>query len=289
MLTSTTSAMPAADWTVHREKNRGSHRHDFSGSGGQVHLDRGYGREIEPRDRTGGCDGYKHGPAPCPIPVVLVTETEFRRARLHFARPATISSASPCPATEDALCDAIAQHGTPARDRRVVSRTAAGSIRRCGRGGVIARFGVGYDNVDRRQATEAGLLCTNTPDVLQQSVAELTMMMIGAAARHLVAGGDWRARRRAGSRRQGVELEGKTLALVGCGAIARGRRAHRRGRFRHARDRLRPHRRGRAPSPHFAAMTTDFAEAVGDADFVSLHIPGQSRERAVHRTPSGWR
>ena len=63
------------------------------------------------------------------------------------------------------------------------------------------------------------MLCTNTPDVLQQSVAELTMMMIGAAARHCAAvavacGAD------AGNPRKGVELEGKTLALIGSGAIA---------------------------------------------------------------------
>ena len=84
------------------------------------------------------------------------------------------------------LCDAIAQHGT----RIVVVGSAPYRGRlyaTLGRGGLIARFGVGYDNLDLRQATEAGILCTNTPDVLQQSVAELTMTMIGAAARHVVA------------------------------------------------------------------------------------------------------
>src|SRR5882762_1315447 len=38
-------------------------------------------------------------------------------------------------------------------------------------GGVIARFGVGYDGIDRARATAARLFCTNAPGVLDQSVA----------------------------------------------------------------------------------------------------------------------
>src|SRR5688572_17489767 len=120
-----------------------------------------------------------------PKPVVLVSETEFRRAHPTFAAPGDGVQCVPVPGAEDALCDAIVRYGTrliivgssPYRGRLYTTLP---------RGGVIARFGVGYDNVDLRQATEAGILCTNTPDVLQQSVAELTMMLIGMAARHLV-------------------------------------------------------------------------------------------------------
>jgi phosphoglycerate dehydrogenase-like enzyme len=158
---------------------------------------------------------------------------------------------------------------------------------------VIARFGVGYDSVDLRQATDAGILCTNTPDVLQQSVAEVTMAMVGAAARHLVGAavamrsGRWEPK-------EGVELEGKTLALIGSGAIATavariaaagfGMRVI--GYARSARQ---------TPSPHYAAITTDFAEAVGEADFVSLHIPGSpenarfiNAERLALMPPRAW-
>jgi phosphoglycerate dehydrogenase-like enzyme len=203
--------------------------------------------------------------------VVLVTETEFRRAQSTFGAPDDELQCVPIPGVEDALCDAIVEHaarlvivgGSPYRGRLYATLP---------RGGVIARFGVGYDNVDLRQATAAGILCTNTPDVLQQSVAELTMMMIGAAARHLLGAavamrsGRW-------APKEGLELEGKTLALIGSGAIAiavariaaagYGMRVI--GYARSARE---------SPSPHFAATTTDFAEAVGEADFVSLHIPG---------------
>jgi phosphoglycerate dehydrogenase-like enzyme len=206
-----------------------------------------------------------------PKSLILVTETEFRRAQSTFAAPGDDLECVPVPGAEDTLCDAIVQHGvrivvvgsSPYRGRLYATLP---------RGGVIARFGVGYDNVDLRQATAAGILCSNTPDVLQQSVAELTMTMIGAAARHVIAAaggvrsGRWEPK-------EGVELEGKTLALIGSGAIAAsvariasagyGMRVV--GYARSARP---------APGPHFAAIATDFADAVRDADFVSLHIPG---------------
>ena len=224
--------------------------------------------------------------------VVLVTETEFRRAQSTFAAPGDDLQCVPIPGVEDALCDAIVQHGTrlvivgssPYRGRLYATLP---------RGGVIARFGVGYDNVDLRQATGAGILCTNTPDVLQQSVAEVTMMMVGMAARHLVGvasamrSGRWEPK-------EGLELEGKTLALIGSGAIATavariaaagfGMRVI--GYARSARQ---------TPSPHFAAITSDFAEAVGEADFVSLHIPGSpenarfiNAERLALMPPRAW-
>ncbi len=224
--------------------------------------------------------------------VVLVTETEFRRAQSTFAAPDDDLQCVPIPGAEDALCDAIAEQaarfvivgGSPYRGRLYATLP---------RGGVIARFGVGYDSVDLRQATDAGILCTNTPDVLQQSVAELTMMMIGGAARHLVAAavgirnGRWEPK-------EGLELEGKTLALIGSGAIAIavariaaagfGMRVI--GYARSARQ---------TPSPHIAAITTDFAEAVGEADFVSLHIPGSpenarfiNADRLALMPPRAW-
>jgi phosphoglycerate dehydrogenase-like enzyme len=205
-----------------------------------------------------------------PNNVVLVTETEFRRAQSSFAAAGELECI-PVPGAEEALCDAIVRHGT--RLLVVGSSPYRGRLySTLPRGGVIARFGVGYDNVDTAQATRAGLLCSNTPDVLQQSVAELTMLLIGMAARHLagaaaaVQAGRWEPR-------EGIELEGKTLTLIGCGAIAQavarigaagfGMRVI--GYARSPRE---------VPGPEFAAVTTDYEEAVRSADFVSLHIPG---------------
>ena len=205
-----------------------------------------------------------------PTTVVLVTETEFRRAQSTFSDSGELECIA-VPGAEDPLCEAIVQHGT----RLVVVGSSPYRGRLYStlpRGGVIARFGVGYDNVDTAQATRAGVLCTNTPDVLQQSVAELTMFLIGMAARHLVGvatglrGGRWEPR-------EGIELEGKTLALIGCGAIARAVARIAAGGFgmrvvgyaRSPRE---------VPGQEFAAVSTDYEEVARNADFVSLHIPG---------------
>jgi phosphoglycerate dehydrogenase-like enzyme len=139
-------------------------------------------------------------------------------------------------------------------------------------GSVLARYGVGHDGIDKARATAAGLLCTNTPDVLHQSVAELTMLLILAAARHFerVAGamrsGSW-------APHTGVELHGRTLAIIGCGTIGRATARIARKGFG---MRVTGYRRsGAAPTgdSDFDAITTDFGDAVSRADYVSLHIP----------------
>jgi phosphoglycerate dehydrogenase-like enzyme len=139
------------------------------------------------------------------------------------------------------------------------------------RGALLARYGVGYDSVDTARATEAGVFCTNTPDVLQQSVAEITMFMIGAAARHLLpvaastTAGEW-------APRQGVELQGKTLAIIGCGEI--GRAVARIAAAGFGMRVVGYRRRPGAALEHFERVSDDFAAVVSGADFVSLHIPG---------------
>jgi lactate dehydrogenase-like 2-hydroxyacid dehydrogenase len=62
----------------------------------------------------------------------------------------------------------------------------------------IANFSVGYDHVDIEAAKARGLIVTNTPEVLSDATAELTMMlMLGAARRasegeRLVRTGEWK-------------------------------------------------------------------------------------------------
>ncbi len=86
---------------------------------------------------------------------------------------------------------------------------------------IIARAGVGLENVDVRTASEAGIVVSYTPVQNALSVAELTLgLMLGlarkipAADRHVKSGGWERLRY------SGIELWGKTLGLVGFGRIA---------------------------------------------------------------------
>lgn len=212
------------------------------------------------------------------IPVVLITEPEYRRGEPVFASTADLRCV-PVKPDERTFCAAIVKHGA----RYVI----VGSVpygdqlyATLPRGGVIARFGVGHDTIDKVKATSWGLLCTNTPDVLQQSVAELTMLMIGAAARHLVPmandmrDGKWLLR-------QGTELQGKTLALVGCGAI--GQAVARIAAVGYGMHVIGCRRKRHTSQPekleYFDSVTDDFATAAGHADFISLHIPASASNK----------
>jgi glyoxylate reductase len=90
---------------------------------------------------------------------------------------------------------------------------------------VVANFGVGYDNVDVAAATERGVLVANTPDVLTEATAELTIALLLALLRRVVEG-DRLVRRRDPWRLDpnfmlGRGLRGLRLGVVGYGRIGR--------------------------------------------------------------------
>jgi lactate dehydrogenase-like 2-hydroxyacid dehydrogenase len=90
---------------------------------------------------------------------------------------------------------------------------------------VVANFGVGYDSVDIAAATRRGIVVTNTPDVLTEATAELTIALMLALMRR-VAEGDRLMRRRdewalAPTFMLGEGLAGKILGIVGLGRIGR--------------------------------------------------------------------
>ena len=202
---------------------------------------------------------------------IAVTEPEYLKGRAVFEG----GRAFPAPDDEAGLAEAIRRRG--ARHAIVGVRPYRGPLYDalpCG--GVLARFGVGHDGIDKTLGTRAGLLCTNTPGTLDQSVAEHTIALMLMAARRLAA---LAAGLRAGAWEPcaGSELAGKTLAVIGPGPI--GRRV---ARIAAAGFGMRVVGCGSrpVPAPEFDAFTTDFAEAVAGADYVSLHIP--SRPETAH-------
>lgn len=87
---------------------------------------------------------------------------------------------------------------------------------------VIGRAGVGVDNVDLDAATEAGVLVMNTPGGNAISVAEHTLALMLAMARHIPqANASTRAGKWEKKKFMGNELRGKTLGIVGLGSIGR--------------------------------------------------------------------
>jgi D-3-phosphoglycerate dehydrogenase len=85
---------------------------------------------------------------------------------------------------------------------------------------IIARAGVGVDNVDVQAATEKGVMVVNAPESTSITVAEHTMGIILSLARKIsiadksVKDGKWEK-----NRFMGMELAGKTLGIVGMGRI----------------------------------------------------------------------
>src|SRR5262245_34201848 len=151
-------------------------------------------------------------------PRVLVTELEYRKAERSFASARGLE----CLRVPDAEADlATAIRETRASYVVVGPRTYSGPLYDAlPAGSVIARFGVGHDGIDKAKATAARLICTNTPGVLNQSVAEHTMLLAGAAARSLIVLSA-NMTRHVWEPAIGEELQGKTLAIVGCGTIGR--------------------------------------------------------------------
>lgn len=85
---------------------------------------------------------------------------------------------------------------------------------------IIARTGAGYDNIDLSATARRGITVCHTPGANRQSVAELTLSLLLACARHLVPAasevqaGGW-------TQRSGRELAGASLGIVGFGAIGK--------------------------------------------------------------------
>jgi D-3-phosphoglycerate dehydrogenase len=85
---------------------------------------------------------------------------------------------------------------------------------------VVARAGVGLDNIDVDAARGAGLVVLNAPDGNTIAAAEHTLGLLLAVARHIpAADASMRAGEWARSRLGGTELRGKTLGIVGLGRI----------------------------------------------------------------------
>ncbi len=85
---------------------------------------------------------------------------------------------------------------------------------------VLSIWGTGTDHVDLRAAQDAGVTVSNTPGVAAVSVAEHALALMLAAARQIPAN-DSATRKGAWPRGQMTQLNGKTLGLVGLGAIGR--------------------------------------------------------------------
>jgi D-3-phosphoglycerate dehydrogenase len=137
---------------------------------------------------------------------------------------------------------------------------------------VVARAGVGLDNVDVKAATQAGVMVVNAPTSNIVSAAELAVALMLAAARHIspahaaLRNGEWKR-----SKYSGTELYEKTVGIVGLGRIG-VLVAQRLSAFGMKVIAYDPYvQAGRAAQMGVRMVTLD--ELLADSDFISVHLP----------------
>jgi len=169
------------------------------------------------------------------------------------------------------LADAIA--GYEALIVRSQTKVTSEVIDRAPRLKVIARAGIGLDNVDVEAATRRGVMVVNAPQSNIVSAAEHTMALLLAQARDVPrADAALRSGRWERERFQGVELHGKTIGVVGLGRVGTmvAQRASAFGMRVLAFDPYVPRERGK----QFAVELMPSLDALlAQADFVSIHLP----------------
>jgi len=144
---------------------------------------------------------------------------------------------------------------------------------------LVVRAGVGLDNVDAEYAKMKGIAVRNTPGASTNSVAELALAHLLATARHVGRGtvttkaGKWEKKAL-----EGVEIEGKTLGIIGIGRIgqALARKAAALGMRVVAFDKF----VDKSPLAKVVTLVS-FEELLGTSDFISLHIPFVAKEGAT--------
>jgi glyoxylate reductase len=148
---------------------------------------------------------------------------------------------------------------------------AAGPQLRC-----VANVAVGYDNVDVEAAREGGVVVTNTPAVLDDATADLTLALILAATRRVVEGDRLVRSGRAWNWGMhfmlGSSLQGGSLGIVGLGGI--GRKVAQRARAFGMR--IAYHSRHPAPAEvedELEAERMPLERLLAESDVLSLHCP----------------
>ena len=135
---------------------------------------------------------------------------------------------------------------------------------------VIARYGVGYDNVDLAVARTKNIVVTNTPGANAASVAELALGLMLALARQIPTAAE-AVRQGKYPRLNGVSLEGKTIGIVGLGSIGK-KLALRLAGFECRIISFDPYADQKFACEHNISLVS-LDELLPEADFLSLHLP----------------
>lgn len=157
---------------------------------------------------------------------------------------------------------------------------------------IVANFGVGVNHIDRAAAKQAGVVVTNTPDVLTDDTADIalalilmTMRRLGEGERHVRSGAwsGWRP-----THMMGQSARGKTIGVIGYGRI--GRALANRAALALGMKVIWYAPRDPAPygedtaGPPDAVRVNSLEELLRESDVVSLHCPSTPETRHLINT-----
>lgn len=145
---------------------------------------------------------------------------------------------------------------------------------------IVGRAGIGVDNIDVEAATRRGIVVMNTPQANVTAAAEHTFSLLLSLARNIpradasIRGGNWER-----SKFIGVELEGKTVGIVGLGrvgaAVARYSKAFGAKVISYdpfiSKDR----------AAELGVALVEFPELLERADFITVHVPLTEKTRKL--------
>jgi len=208
-------------------------------------------------------------------PRILITRRwpEAVEARLRQRYDVTLNETD-IPLTVDALQAAMREHDAlcPTVSDRIPAEVLGVEGARVR---IVGNYGAGYEHIDLEAAKAAGLVVTNTPDVLTDSTAELAILLMLMASRRAGEGerelrdGRWTGWRP--THMLGQSLNGKTLGLVGYGRIARATADRAKAALGMT---IAYHSRKRAPDEDGAVYHDTLAGLAAASDVLSLHTPG---------------
>lgn len=144
---------------------------------------------------------------------------------------------------------------------------------------IIARHGVGFDNIDIEAASDNGVYVTYTPSANINSVAEHVTGLLLAVSRQIVKVDKAVRQGNFGVRdtSTGTELKGKTLGIIGLGNI--GKLVARKCAIGFDMNVIAYDPYAKPPEEEYISKTENIDDLLQQADFVSLHLP---YNRALH-------
>ena len=147
-------------------------------------------------------------------------------------------------------------------------------LARCPKLRLLSLWGTGTDNVDLAAATRRGVTVTNTPAVAADSIAEHSLALLLAVARR-IPWADREVRQGGWPRAGGVQMRGKTLGIIGLGAI--GRRFAGLG----AAIGMRVIAWTRRPDPSLGFDLVSLDQIYRESDVVSMHLRLSEESRGI--------